>query len=49
MHWDGCGWTQATSPTTSNLDAVWGTGPNDVWAVGNGPFVHWGRDSVELD
>jgi len=28
--------------TTANLSAVWGSGPNDVWAVGdNGTIVRW--------
>ncbi len=35
------GWCQ-TELTSPNLEAVWGSGPNDVWAVGwYGTIVHW--------
>jgi hypothetical protein len=35
-------WAAVTSPTTSSLSSVWGSGSNDVWAVGsNGVIVHW--------
>ncbi|HEY9388416.1 MAG TPA: S53 family peptidase [Mycobacteriales bacterium] len=52
LHWDGQKWT-STSPVhdtdVTSFNAVSGTGPNDVWAVGtgdqgaaNGPLVeHW--------
>src|ERR1700733_10186876 len=29
------------SPANSDLSAVWGTGPGDVWAVGAGALLHW--------
>ncbi len=29
-------WTEAVSPTTSDLRSVWGTSASDVWAVGSG-------------
>src|SRR5262249_20354936 len=31
---DGKGWTQQATPTGMLLKAVWGSGPDDVWAVG---------------
>jgi len=49
LHWNGYGWSRVNSGTTANLTAVWGTGPNDVWAVGGtstttgsaGSILHW--------
>jgi len=38
-HWDGSAWTSVASiagATFSRIDALSGTGPNDVWAVGDG-------------
>jgi len=32
-------WTSVASPTTATLNAVWGTGPSDVYAVGAGPVA----------
>lgn len=29
------------NPTTSNLKAVWGTGPDNVYVVGAGTVMHW--------
>jgi hypothetical protein len=35
-------WTSVPSGTTNNLIGVWGSGPNDVWAVGRGgTILHW--------
>jgi hypothetical protein len=35
------GWCQ-TELTSPNLEAIWGSGPNDVWAVGwFGTIMHW--------
>lgn len=35
-------WTEVDTATFSVLNAVWGTGPNDVWAVGNsGAIRHY--------
>src|SRR5579863_5911400 len=28
-------------PSGDTLDGVWGSGPDDVWAVGNGTIIHW--------
>ncbi|MCA9582448.1 MAG: hypothetical protein KC416_11680 [Myxococcales bacterium] len=34
LHWDGDTWEKETSPTTQNLWGVWGTSPDNRWAVG---------------
>ena len=47
LHWDGNAWSSVTNPMSgtqnSDLSSVWGSGLNDVWAVGNpgGTIVHW--------
>jgi hypothetical protein len=42
MHWDGKAWSAVESGTSARLVAVWGSGPKDVWAVGDkGTIVHW--------
>jgi hypothetical protein len=47
FHWDGVRWAAAASGAADTLAgvpllAVWGSGPADVWAVGNrGTIVHW--------
>jgi len=33
-HWDGSGFTRMETPTEVHLTDIWGTGPEDVWAVG---------------
>jgi hypothetical protein len=39
---DASGWSPVASGTFSDLRAVWGSGPNDVWAVGdNGAALRW--------
>jgi hypothetical protein len=35
MHWDGQKWQQVQTPSTGELYAVAGSGPDNVWAVGN--------------
>lgn len=41
-HYNGTGWTPATSPVSTNLSGVFGYADNDAWAVGdNGTVVHW--------
>src|SRR5579862_8554897 len=36
------GWCWSNpAPSGDVLDGVWGSGPNSVWAVGNGTIVHW--------
>ena len=35
VHWNGSAWTASSSTDTSTfLNHVWGSGPGDVWAVG---------------
>lgn len=50
LHWDGATWTEIppgdVASEGSSLNAVSGSGPNDIWAVGNvgGKFtlaLHW--------
>jgi hypothetical protein len=42
MHWDGTAWTRFESGTQWPLFGIWGSGPNDVWAVGRyGTVLHW--------
>lgn len=37
----GGNWSAATIPTTPNLWAVWGSSPDDIWAVGwDGTIIH---------
>ncbi len=51
--WNGSGWTTffsdyfyARGDTVYPLNAVWGSSPNDVWAVGDfGTIIHW--DGIE--
>jgi hypothetical protein len=40
-HWDGSTLSPATELGASELNDVWGTGPTDVYAVGNGTVQHW--------
>ncbi len=43
IHWDGNAWTSRNAGLTSlpSVKAVHGTGPNDVWAVGDDGIFHW--------
>jgi hypothetical protein len=34
LHWNGTSWTLASTGWPSDLDAVWVSGPGDVWAAG---------------
>src|SRR5712691_11267786 len=42
-------WSTVNSPTTDGLFGIWGSGRDDVWAVGgsfsNGRIVHWDGSS----
>jgi hypothetical protein len=37
-HWNGLDWT-ATTVGTSYFHDLWGTGPNNIWAVGDGGAI----------
>ena len=42
LHWDGSTWEQMDSGTSQDLWGVWGTGENDVYAIGNsGTILHF--------
>jgi len=51
LHWNGVRWTSVRSGTTASLTDIWGSGPNDVWAVStasersivgdSGSVIHW--------
>jgi hypothetical protein len=35
-------WTPTPNSTLANLNAIWGSAPDDIWAVGDyGAIVHW--------
>ena len=45
VHWDGTGWNAVPSvPIESHLNGIWGSGPDDVWAVGG----EWVDDVTHL-
>ena len=42
LRWNGSGWSSVSSGTASSLSSVWGSGPSDVWAVGDaGAITHY--------
>jgi hypothetical protein len=42
LRWNGTSWSSVTSGTKSWLLGVWGSGANDVWAVGeSGTILRW--------
>ena len=41
LRYNGTSWSQMTSPTGRNLARVAGSGPSDVWAVGDSVLVHF--------
>jgi hypothetical protein len=45
LHFDGVAITSSTAQFPSgdlpNLRGVWGSGPNDVWIVGDGIALHY--------
>jgi len=41
IRFDGTSWTSMASPTTRALYRVAGSGPNDVWAVGDSVALHF--------
>jgi hypothetical protein len=40
-HWDGATWSSARNPVPNYILGIWGTAPDDVWAVGWGFILHW--------
>ena len=45
MHFDGQGWTREDTPAPVPVHAIWGTGRDDLWAVGwMGLILHRGAD-----
>ncbi|WP_394834900.1 hypothetical protein LVJ94_51220 [Pendulispora rubella] len=36
QRWDGKAWTSSPMPAQANVRKTWGTGPNDIWTVGDG-------------
>ena len=41
-YWDGSEWTDVSIDTGTELLGIWGTAPDDVWAVGSaGTVLHW--------
>ena len=51
LHYNGTGWERVDIPEVGNLNAIWGSGPNDIWAVGcEGTIIHYGGDTwAEVD
>ncbi len=42
LHWDGVAWTVAHPTTAAHFQGLGGSGPADVWAVGDGgQIAHW--------
>jgi len=41
VRYNGSSWSQMTSPATRALYRVAGSGPNDVWAVGDSTLIHF--------
>jgi hypothetical protein len=42
VHYDGDLWSPVAAPTTWDLNGVWGSGADDIWAAGgNGTLIHW--------
>lgn len=42
FHWDGTAWSKVSSPTTQDLQAIYGFAADDIWAVGNNnTLLHW--------
>jgi len=38
LHFDGVSWASIPSPTSNDLRGVWGSGPCDVWAIGDAVY-----------
>jgi hypothetical protein len=48
LHWDGAAWTTVETGGTVGLTALWGSGPDDLWATGgdaaSGELLHFGGE-----
>jgi hypothetical protein len=40
-HFDGQSWTNVSTPTTANLETVWGAARDKVWAAGDDVVLFW--------
>jgi hypothetical protein len=49
-HWNGVAWTLLATHASAQLRRLWGSGPRDVWAVGDAPgsIAHWNGASWSL-
>jgi hypothetical protein len=45
LRYDGSAWSAMTSATQARLTRVWGSGPSDVWAIGDSVLVHYDGSS----
>jgi hypothetical protein len=41
-------WSSVASGTTSSFNGVWGSGPHDVWVVGDGPTMHGNGSALTI-
>jgi hypothetical protein len=41
LHWNGRAWTQQNIDTKAALWGIWGSGPGDIWMVGNDDTGAW--------
>ena len=48
VRYDGKSWTAMASPTGARLSRIWGSGPNDVWAIGDTVAVHYDGSAWKL-
>ncbi|QDE90945.1 hypothetical protein BHS06_19330 [Myxococcus xanthus] len=47
--WAGSGWVTLQSPRAVRLHGVWGSGPDNVWFVGDqGTLLHWNGQSLSV-
>jgi hypothetical protein len=49
LHFDGQSWSAVDSATTSNVEGLWGSGPDDVWAVAGGFSGEGAANLVHFD
>jgi hypothetical protein len=41
LRFDGTSWSRVSLPDLGSLNAIWGSGRNDVWVVGERGVLHW--------